>query len=319
MCRTAMASAAPDRRKPARWKRARPADSVAVANHAAPQMSGDTWRNADLTQQLRAVRGMNDVLPDEAERWLALEEMLRDWLGRYGYRNIRTPLLEFTTLFRRSIGEVTDIVEKEMYSFADELNDEHLTLRPEATASTVRAAIEHSLLYNGPQRVWYMGPMFRHEKPQRGRYRQFHQVGAEALGFPGPDVDAELLMMCARLWRELALDDIRLELNCLGSLDERRAHRAALVDYLRGRQDELDEDSRRRLHTNPLRILDSKNPALAGLVEQAPQLLSFLGDESRRHFDAVRAALESCGIAYQINPRLVRGLDYYNLTVFEWV
>ena len=272
-----------------------------------------------MDQQLRALRGMNDVLPEEADRWLALEQVLRDWLGRYGYRNIRTPLLEATVLFRRSIGEVTDIVEKEMYSFADELNDEHVTLRPEATASTVRASIEHSLLYNGPQRVWYMGPMFRHEKPQRGRYRQFHQVGAEALGFPGPDVDAELLLMCARLWDELGLDGIRLELNSLGAPAERRAHRDALVDYLRGRAGELDEDSTRRLPTNPLRILDSKNPAMRELIGQAPRLLDFLGEDSLKHFDGVSAALKDAGIAFEINPRLVRGLDYYNLTVFEWV
>jgi len=272
-----------------------------------------------LTQQLQAVRGMNDVLPEEAERWLALEQVLRDWLARYGYRNMRTPLLEQTVLFRRSIGEVTDIVEKEMYSFADELNDEHLTLRPEATASTVRAAIEHSLLYGGPQRVWYVGPMFRHEKPQRGRYRQFHQVGAEALGFPGPDVDAELLVMCARLWRELQLDDIRLQINSLGAAPERRAHREALVAYLRDRLGELDEDSRRRLDTNPLRVLDSKNPRMQAVVEEAPRLLDYLGEASLAHFDGVTTVLKRCAIPYEINPRLVRGLDYYNFTVFEWV
>jgi histidyl-tRNA synthetase len=268
---------------------------------------------------LQAVRGMNDILPDEAEIWLAFEATVRDWLGRYGYRNIRTPLLENTALFRRSIGEVTDIVEKEMYSFVDALNEEHLTLRPEATASTVRASIEHSLLYNGPQRVWYTGPMFRHEKPQRGRYRQFHQVGAEALGYAGPDVDAELLVMCARLWAELGLDDIRLQINSLGSPEERRAHREALVAYLRGHAGLLDADSQRRLETNPLRVLDSKNPAMQELIEAAPRLLDYLGDASMAHFDAVRAMITEAGVAYEINPRLVRGLDYYNLTVFEWV
>ncbi len=282
-----------------------------------------TGRNESRTESkveaLRAVRGMNDIFPDEAEVWLAFEAIVRDWLARYGYRNMRTPLLEHTALFRRSIGEVTDIVEKEMYSFTDALNDEHLSLRPEATASTVRASVEHNFLYGGPQRVWYTGPMFRHEKPQRGRYRQFHQVGAEALGFAGPDVDAELLVMCARLWRELGLQDIRLQINSLGNLAERRAHREALVAFLRAHAADLDADSQRRLETNPLRVLDSKNPAMQSLVEAAPRLLDHLGDDSLRHFEAVRAMITEAGVAYEINPRLVRGLDYYNLTVFEWV
>jgi histidyl-tRNA synthetase len=272
-----------------------------------------------MSDPIRAVRGMNDILPDEAERWEALEEQLRDWLRAYGYRNVRTPVLEHTALFRRAIGEATDIVEKEMYSFADELNGEHLSLRPEATASIARAATEHSLLYGGPQRLYYIGPMYRHERPQKGRYRQFHQVGAEALGFAGPDVDAELLLMCARLWEDLGLSGVRLQLNCLGSSAERAAYRKSLVKYLESRQHELDEDSRRRLRSNPLRVLDSKNPEMQGLLEGAPRLLESLGDVSLRHFDGVQAILKDAGHSYEINPRLVRGLDYYNLTVFEWV
>ncbi|MGB8436231.1 MAG: histidine--tRNA ligase [Burkholderiales bacterium] len=272
-----------------------------------------------MTQTLQAVRGMNDVLPDQAELWERFEETVRDWLAAYGYRNIRTPLLEHTALFRRAIGEATDIVEKEMYSFVDELNGEHLTLRPEATASVVRAVVEHSLLYNGPQRLWYTGPMYRHERPQKGRYRQFHQVGAEALGYPGPDVDGELLLMCARLWDDLGLDGIRLHINSLGSAAERAAHRAALVAYLESRAGELDEDARRRLHTNPLRVLDSKNPAMQSINAGAPRLLDFLGADSGRHFEGVQAILKDAAIPYTIDARLVRGLDYYNLTVFEWI
>ena len=262
---------------------------------------------------------MNDILPDEAERWEALEEILRSWLRSYGYRNVRTPILEQTGLFRRAIGEATDIVEKEMYSFVDELNGESLTLRPEATASTVRAAIEHSLLYNGPQRFYYFGPMFRHERPQKGRYRQFHQVGAEALGYPGPDVDAEMLLMCARLWQELGLHGLRLQLNSLGVPEERTSYRTALVGHLRKHESALDEDSRRRMDSNPLRVLDSKNPAMAEIIAAAPQMLDFLGSASRAHFEGVQRVLRDAGIAFEINPRLVRGLDYYNLTVFEWV
>jgi len=272
-----------------------------------------------MTQTIQAVRGMNDILPDEAELWERFEETVRSWARSYGYRNIRTPLLEHTALFRRAIGEATDIVEKEMYSFVDELNGEHLTLRPEATASTVRATIEHSLLYAGPQRLWYMGPMYRHERPQKGRYRQFHQVGAEALGVPGPDVDAELILMCARLWDDLGLDGIRLHLNSLGSLEERRAHREALVAYLRRHEADLDEDSRRRLVTNPLRVLDTKNPALQPIVAGSPRLLDYLGEASLKHFDGVQAVLRDAAIPYTIDHRLVRGLDYYNLTVFEWI
>jgi histidyl-tRNA synthetase len=272
-----------------------------------------------MSEPIRAVRGMNDILPDEAERWEILEEKLRDWLRSYGYRNVRTPILEPTALFRRAIGEVTDIVEKEMYSFTDELNGEALTLRPEATASVVRAATEHSLLYAGPQRLYYIGPMYRHERPQKGRYRQFHQVGAEALGFPGPDIDAEMLLMCARLWDDLGLSGVRLQLNCLGSAAERLDYRRTLSDYLQKHAGDLDEDSRRRMHSNPLRVLDSKNPAMQALVERAPRLLDFLGGESLHHFEGVQAALKDAGRSFEINTRLVRGLDYYNLTVFEWV
>jgi len=272
-----------------------------------------------MSEPIRAVRGMNDILPDEAERWEALEERLRDWLRGYGYRNVRTPILEPTALFRRAIGEATDIVEKEMYSFVDQLNQEHLTLRPEATASVARLAAEHSLLYGGAQRLYYFGPMYRHERPQKGRYRQFHQVGAEALGYPGPDIDGELLLMCARLWDDLDLHGLRLQLNCLGSSAERASYRGLLVAYLESREGELDEDSRRRLRTNPLRVLDSKNPAMLPVIEAAPRLLDSLGDESLRHFEGVQAILKDAGRHYEINPRLVRGLDYYNLTVFEWV
>jgi histidyl-tRNA synthetase len=262
---------------------------------------------------------MNDILPDEAALWERVEETVRTWAHAYGYRALRTPLLEHTALFRRAIGEATDIVEKEMYSFVDELNGESLTLRPEATASTVRAAIEHSLLHAGPQRVWYMGPMFRHERPQKGRYRQFHQIGAEALGFPGPDVDAELILMCARLWDDLGIDGVRLHLNSLGTLDERRAHRAALVAHLERHAADLDADSRRRLATNPLRVLDSKNPAMRPVIEAAPKLLDHLGAASLGHFEGVQAILRDAGLPFAIDHHLVRGLDYYNLTVFEWV
>jgi len=272
-----------------------------------------------MTQTIQAVRGMNDILPDEAALWERFEDTVRDWARAYGYRNIRTPLVEHTALFRRAIGEATDIVEKEMYTFVDELNGESLTLRPEATASIVRAAIEHSLLHAGPQRLWCMGPMYRHERPQKGRYRQFHQVDVEALGFPGPDIDAELVLMCARLWRDLGIDGLRLHLNSLGSLEERLAHREALVAYLRRHETDLDADSRRRLGTNPLRVLDSKNPALQPVIAGAPKLLDYLGEGSLKHFDGVRSVLKDAGIDFTIDHRLVRGLDYYNLTVFEWI
>jgi len=269
--------------------------------------------------RLAAVRGMNDLLPAEAPLWEAFESRAIDVLRAYGYRQIRTPIVEHTALFTRGIGEVTDIVEKEMYSFVDQLNGEHLTLRPEATASVVRACIEHNLLYDGPRRLWYMGPMFRHERPQRGRYRQFHQVGAEALGFPGPDVDAEQILLARRLWDVLEIGPVRLELNSLGSGEERARHRAALIAYFEANADALDADARRRLHSNPLRILDSKNPAMQELVRQAPRIADYLGAESRAHFERLQELLAVAGVPFTINPRLVRGLDYYNLTVYEWI
>jgi len=262
---------------------------------------------------------MNDILPDEAELWERFDDAVRGWLRAYGYRPIRMPIVEPTPLFARAIGEVTDIVEKEMYSFVDALNGEALTLRPEGTASCVRAVLQHSLLHAGPQRLWYAGPMFRHERPQKGRYRQFHQFGVEAFGYAGPDIDAEQIVMCARLWDELALSGIRLEINSLGSTEERQRHRAELIAYLECHREALDADARRRLHSNPLRILDSKNPHLQELIEGAPKLMDFLGEASLEHFAGVQALLKEAGIPYRINPRLVRGLDYYNLTVFEWI
>ena len=272
-----------------------------------------------MAATLQAIRGMNDVLPDEAQGWLAFEEIVRSTMFRHGYRNIRTPLLEHTGLFRRAIGEVTDIVEKEMYTFTDELNGEQLTLRPEATASTVRAAIEHSLTYNGPVRLWYAGPMYRHERPQKGRYRQFHQFGAEGLGFAGPDVDAELILMCAGLWKELGLEGIRLELNTIGSSEERARHRVELIKFLETKVDALDADAKRRMHTNPLRVLDSKNPVVQEATKNAPVLMDFLGEASLAHFDGLKKLLNAAGVTFSVNTRLVRGLDYYNLTVFEWI
>jgi histidyl-tRNA synthetase len=284
-----------------------------------------------MAEKLSAVKGMNDILPASVPRtdrlpdsalWQWFESVVRNVLGRYGYQNVLTPIVEPTALFVRGLGEVTDIVEKEMYSFVDAMNGDRLTLRPEATAGIVRAMIEHNALYNGPLRVWTLGPMFRHERPQKGRYRQFHQLDVEALGFAGPDVDAEMILMARALWRELGLVEgthVRLELNSLGQPDERRAHREALVRHFEQHADLLDEDARRRLHSNPLRILDSKNPGMQAVVEAAPKLMDHLGDASRAHFAAVCAALDAVGLAYRVNPRLVRGMDYYNLTVFEWV
>jgi histidyl-tRNA synthetase len=272
-----------------------------------------------MSKGIQAVRGMNDVLPDEAAWWRDFEARVESWLERYGYRNIRMPLVEHTQLFRRAIGEVTDIVEKEMYTWRDELNGEDLTLRPEGTASCVRAVIEHNLLYDGPKRLWYAGPMYRHERPQKGRYRQFHQYGVEALGFAGPDIDAELIVMCARLWGELGLRDIRLELNTIGSSEERARYRADLVRHLEAHVDRLDDDARRRVHTNPLRVLDSKNPQVQEVVASAPSLMGYLGEASLEHFEGLKRLLEAAGVPFVLNPRLVRGLDYYNLTVFEWV
>lgn len=268
---------------------------------------------------LQAVRGMNDILPEEAARWLWFEAVVRDWLHSYGYRNIRMPLVEPTSLFKRAIGEVTDIVEKEMYSFEDALNGDHLTLRPEGTASCVRAVLQHNLLYNAPQRLYYSGPMFRHERPQKGRYRQFHQVGVESLGFAGPDMDVEHLLMCARLWKKLGIRDVSLQINTLGDSAARQRHRAKLIAYFEQHQDALDAEAKRRLYSNPLRILDSKNPAMQELIAAAPQLMDELDEDAVTHFQAVKTALTQHGIAFEINPRLVRGLDYYNRTVFEWV
>ena len=272
-----------------------------------------------MTSSIQAIRGMNDILPEHSELWAFFEETVQDWLRSYGYRSIRMPIVEQTALFKRAIGEVTDIVEKEMYTFVDALNGESLTLRPEGTASCVRAVLQHNLLYNAPQRLWYMGPMFRHERPQKGRYRQFHQVGVESLGYAGPDMDAEHIIMTARLWRRLGLPDIELQLNTLGTSEDRTRHRKRLVHYLEQYLDQLDEDTRRRLATNPLRVLDSKNPALQDLIEAAPRLLDDLDEVSLKHFEALQAMLRDAGIEYRINPRLVRGLDYYNFTVFEWV
>ena len=269
--------------------------------------------------RLAAVRGMNDLLPADAPLWEWFEASVLEWLAAYGYQQIRTPMLEFTELFVRGIGEVTDIVEKEMYSFEDRLNGEHLTLRPEFTAGVVRAAIEHNLTYDAPRRVWSMGPVFRHERPQRGRYRQFHQVNVEGLGFEGPDIDAEHIVMLARLWRVLGIGPVRLELNCLGQMEERGRHRADLIAHFERHGAALDADARRRLHTNPLRILDSKNPAMQEIVAAAPHITDYLGDDSRAFFDRLQQLLRSSGVEFTVNPRLVRGLDYYNLTVFEWI
>jgi histidyl-tRNA synthetase len=284
-----------------------------------------------MAEKLSAVKGMNDILPPSVPRtdklpdsatWQWFEAAVRDVLGLYGYQNMLTPIVEPTALFVRGLGEVTDIVEKEMYSFTDAMNGDKLTLRPEATAGIVRAMIEHNALYNGPLRLWTMGPMFRHERPQKGRYRQFHQLDVEALGLAGPDVDVEMILMVRALWRKLGLQvgsHVRLEINSLGQPDERRAHRDALVRHFEQHAAELDDDSRRRLLTNPLRILDSKNPAMQAMIERAPQLIDFLGEASMAHFQAVRGALDAAGLEYRVNPRLVRGMDYYNLTVFEWV
>ena len=265
---------------------------------------------------IQAVRGMNDVLPDEAASWHLLEDAVREVFAQHGYRNIRTPILEKTDLFVRGVGESTDIVEKEMYSFDD--HGESLSLRPEGTAPTVRAALEHNLLYDGPKRLWYSGPLFRHERPQKGRYRQYHTFGAEALGFAGPDIDIEQLAMVNRLWRRLGLQGITLELNTIGTSAERKGFREQLIAYFERHRASLDDDAARRLHANPLRILDSKNPRMQQLIESAPKLWDALGDESQALFEAVKAGVSSAGIAFRVNPRLVRGLDYYNATVYEW-
>ena len=275
-----------------------------------------------MSEKIQAVKGMNDLLPPAAARQEWFEGVVRGVMARHGYRNMRTPVVEPTALFVRGLGEATDIVEKEMYSFTDTLNGDRLTLRPEATAGMVRASIEHNLLYDGGKRVWMIGPMFRHERPQKGRSRQFDQLNVEALGHAGPDVDAELILMLRALWRELGLvegRDLRLEINSLGEPAERRAHRAALILHLEAHAGVLDDDARRRLHSNPLRILDSKNPALQPVIEAAPKLIDYLGEDSLAHFAALRAVLDAAGLAHRVNPRLVRGMDYYNRTVFEWV
>lgn len=275
-----------------------------------------------MAEQLKAIKGMNDILPPDSARWEWLEDKVRQLMRRYGFQNMRTPIVEPTALFVRGLGEVTDIVEKEMYSFEDVLNGDKLTLRPEGTAGAVRAINEHSFLYEGGKRLYYIGPMFRHERPQKGRYRQFHQVGAEVLGYAGPDVDAELILMTSALWRDLGLrvgEDVTLQLNSLGQPEERLAHRQALIKHLEAHVEFLDEEGKRRLHTNPLRILDTKNPAMQPVVEAAPKLIDFLGEASLAHFDAVKSVLSAAGVPYEVNTRLVRGMDYYNLTVFEWV
>jgi histidyl-tRNA synthetase len=269
--------------------------------------------------QLQAIRGMNDVLPADMALWRVFSATVEACLEGWGYRAVRMPLVEQTGLFRRAIGEATDIVEKEMYSWRDELNNEELTLRPEGTASCVRAAIEHSLLYDGPKRLWYGGPMYRHERPQKGRYREFYQYGAEAFGFEGPDVDAELIVMCARLWHALGLSGLRLELNSIGSSEERARHRADLIAHLQVNEAKLDADAKRRMLTNPLRVLDSKNPMVQEVAAKAPPLMNYLGDASLAHFEGLKKLLTAANVPFTLNPRLVRGLDYYNLTVFEWV
>ena len=270
-------------------------------------------------EKIVGVKGMNDILPADAGLWELFENTVQSVVKSYGYQQIRTPIVESTALFARGLGAVTDIVKKEMYSFADSMNGDLLTLRPESTAGVVRAVNEHNLTYEGPKRLWYAGPMFRHERPQRGRYRQFHQVGAEAVGFCGPDIDAELILMCQRLWDDLGLDNIKLELNSIGDAEERSKHRADLIAYFEQHQELLDGDALRRLHSNPLRILDTKNPKMQEMVNAAPQLLNYLGAESRAHFEGVQHILRHHNVPFKINPRLVRGMDYYNRTVFEWV
>ena len=272
-----------------------------------------------MVKSIQAVRGMNDVLPDQDYIWDFFEQTIRNWMAVYGYKKIRMPIVEHTDLFVRSIGEVTDIVEKEMYTFLDHLNGDSLTLRPEGTVSCVRAVLEHNLLYTGPQRLYYSGPMFRHERPQKGRYRQFHQVGVEALGYSGPDIDAELIIMCADLWKRLGISDVCLQISTLGSVESRKLHRSRLIEYLEKNLDGLDEDARRRLYKNPLRILDSKNPKMQQIINDAPKIMESLDKDSLKHFEKLQHILVDQGIKFEINPRLVRGLDYYNRTVFEWV
>ncbi len=271
-----------------------------------------------MAKNIQAIRGMHDILPDQTPIWHFLEQQVRTVLGSYGYRELRTPVVEMTDLFKRSIGEVTDIVEKEMYTFEDR-NGDSLTLRPECTASCVRAGIENGLFHNQVQRIWYYGPMFRHERPQKGRYRQFYQIGAEAYGLSGPDIDIEMILLTRRFWECLGLKDLELQINTLGTPDERAVYREKLVAYLTEHKAQLDEDSLRRLETNPLRVLDSKNPAMRELIAAAPSLLDYLGEESKAHFQTLCEGLDAAGVPYVVNTRLVRGLDYYARTVFEWV
>lgn len=272
-----------------------------------------------MAKTIQAIRGMNDCLPEVSGTWQKVESVLRQVVASYGYQEIRTPIVESTDLFKRSIGEVTDIVEKEMYTFEDR-NGDSLTLRPEGTASTVRAGNEHGLLYNQQQRLWYMGPMFRHERPQKGRYRQFHQFGVETYGLDGPDIDLEVILLSARLWKAFGIEKhVTLQINSLGSNEARQAYRETLISYLKERADKLDEESLRRLESNPLRVLDSKNPNVQAAIADAPSLLDHLDEESKTHFDSLCERLTQAGISFEINPRLVRGLDYYNRTVFEWV
>lgn len=273
-----------------------------------------------MTQEIKAVKGMNDILPLQSNNWLWLEQKLANWLTSYGYNNIRTPIVESTILFKRSIGEVTDIVEKEMYSFQDSYNNDSLTLRPEGTASTLRAVIEHNLLYSGPQKLWYIGPMFRHERPQKGRYRQFHQLGVEALGVKNPYIDSEIILMQYELWKELKIDHlIQLQINCLGELEERLTHKKHLIEYFEKFIDKLQLHEKERLYKNPLRLLDSKNPELQEIIKSAPKLIDYLKDESKEYYSTWKNSLDELQIPYYENPSLVRGLDYYNLSVFEWV
>ncbi len=272
-----------------------------------------------MAKQIQAIRGMNDFLPEQTPVWQVVEAKLRQVVASYGYSEIRMPIVEMTNLFQRAIGEVTDVVEKEMYTFSDR-NGDSLTLRPEGTAGCVRACIEHGLVYNQERRLWYIGPMFRHERPQKGRYRQFHQFGVEVFGLKGPDIDAELIMLTARLWRELGISDfVTLQLNTLGSSDERAAYRDALIAYLEHHKDALDEDSQRRMYSNPLRVLDSKNERVQEILKNAPKLSDYFGEETQAHFTGLKSLLEMAGISFEVNERLVRGLDYYNYTVFEWV
>ncbi|EHN64805.1 Histidine--tRNA ligase [Comamonas testosteroni] len=274
-------------------------------------------------EKLTAVKGMNDILPPDSARWEWFEAKVRDLMGRFAYRNMRTPIVEPTALFVRGLGEVTDIVEKEMYSFEDRADKhgqaEHLTLRPEGTAGVVRSVVENNLLYEGGKRLFYIGQMFRREKPQRGRYRQFHQVGVEAMGFAGPELDAEVILLAAQLWKELGIEGVRLELNSLGQPEERKIHREALIAYFEQHTDVMDEEARRRMYSNPLRVLDTKNPAMQEMVNAAPRLMDYLGDASKAHLKAVQDILDANDVAWSLNPRLVRGMDYYNLTVFEFI